>query len=59
MLISDILIFMVWTMDAIMGMVGGTLRFGYFQGELKSDFFTERRYHQGLFDLKILDISVA
>ena len=38
---------------------GGTLRFGYFQGELKSDFFTERRYHQGLFDLKILDISVA
>ena len=26
---------------------------------LKSDFFTERRYHWGLFDLKILDISVA
>ena len=59
MLISDILIFMVWTMDAIMGMAGGTLQFDYFQGELRFDFFTERRYHWDLFDLKILDISVA
>ena len=43
-------------MDAIWG---GVIRFGYFQGKLRFDFFTERTYHWGVFNLKILDISVA
>ena len=38
---------------------GGTLRFGHFYGELEAEIFTVNRYHWGLFNVKILDISIA
>ena len=59
MLILKILRLMVWTMDAIMGMAGGTLRFAYLQGELKAEILTQSKDQYSELIPIISDISIV
>ena len=55
---SKFLRFMVWTMDAIMGMAGGTLWFAHLQWELKAEKFTGIRDQNSVLFAKITDILI-